>query len=185
MWAKVHGVSVRRSVIAVATRLGFLDPSTGHAVLREFGEIPNNPVDAVEWAVQAGGLVLTETPRQAFWAKREVTVDWVNQYRSWVFFWEFARQSKVGLAVDSTLYGARKSDDPKRRKWRLVRLEGFPTVLAQSRARRAGDLPIKSAGRPYPLVRAGCRRRHSGVECLRSAAGKDHVCNLIRELFAA
>jgi hypothetical protein len=133
MWMSVRGQSYPRAVVAVATRCGLLDPDTGRGLLREFGEEPADPAEAVEWAVAGGGLVLAETPRRAYWAGEPIPVDWARQTAMWVLLWELARVSKWGGAVDAFTLRDEAGGDPRfvtKQKCRLVNAKEFPLALA-------------------------------------------------------
>lgn len=133
MWVFLHGVSVPRAVVAVAVRIGFLDVGTGQALLRALGEVSDDPEGTVDSAVAAGGLVLVEMPRQAFWGGELVEVDWARHTGSWELLWTLARVSKSGGVVDAETLQERHVTDPgfmRKRKCRLVKTDGFPTDLA-------------------------------------------------------
>lgn len=151
IWMHLRGVSYSRAVVAVATRCLGLDADTGAALLRELGEIPNDPVDAVEWAVQAGHLVVVETPRQAFWEQMEIKIKWARHNVSWKLLWELARVSKAGEVLDAESFrGAPTSNAAclTKARSRLVNSDQFPTSLEDRIvvARRASyriDLPAE------------------------------------------
>ncbi len=133
MWRQLHGVSGPRAVVAVAVRIGFLDADTGQTLLQALGEEPNDPDDAVELAVTAGGLVVVETPPQAFWEGNSVAVDWARHTRWWDLLWALARASKGRGAVDAFALRERDGGDRdyvKKQKHRLVHAPGFPLSLA-------------------------------------------------------
>lgn len=133
MWRHLRGVSVPQAVVEVATRYGRLDAATGRALLREFGEEPDDPAAAVESAVASGALVLVEVPRELYWAGEAVPVEWGRHAALWALVWELARASKAGAAVDEYVLRGGASTDPKyttKLKSRLVRVAGFPATLA-------------------------------------------------------
>jgi len=133
MWRQLRGVSVPRAVVAVALQIGFLDAITGQVLLRELGEKPDDPADAVEAAVASGEFVLVEVPRQAFWDGKLIEVDWMRYTSQWGLLWALARASKGNSVVDACSLRERDMGDPKfvtKRKCRLVNAVGFPWSLA-------------------------------------------------------
>ncbi len=141
MWRQLHGVSVPRAVVAVGVRIGSLDADTGRALLCALGEESDDPADAVETAVASGGLVLVESPPQAFWDGTSIEVDWARHPSWWDLLWTLGRASKGRGAVDAFALRERGGGDPKfvtKRKHKLVNARGFPLTLA--------DL-VESAGR--------------------------------------
>jgi len=133
MWMSLRGVSIPQAVVAVATRLGFLTAEIGLSILRTLGEEPDDPSERVEAAVAAGGLVLVEMPREAYWRGEPIEIDWARHTSQWELFWALARLSKGGGVVDAFALQERKEKDPgfvRKRKCRLVNANGFPQSLA-------------------------------------------------------
>jgi hypothetical protein len=133
MWRQLRGVSFPQAVVAVAVRLNLLDAGTGQALLRALGEEPDDPAEALEAAVTAGGLVVAEAPRQAFWDGEPIEIDWAVHTSLWELLWALARKSKAGAVVDAAALQDREEGDPKfvtKRKCRLVNRAGFPLSLA-------------------------------------------------------
>ncbi len=133
MWRQLHGVSAPRAVVAVAVAIGFLDAGTGRALLRALGEEPDDPADAVEAAVASRGLVLVESPPQAFWDGEPVEVDWAGHASLWNLLWTLARASKGRGTVDAFTLRERDTGDLKfvtKRKYKLIKAPGFPLSLA-------------------------------------------------------
>jgi hypothetical protein len=138
IWQKLRGVSLERAVVDVAAALGFLDPSTTRWLLRELGEVSDDPEEAIEAAQNSSALVLVERPRAVYWKGRPITVDWQRYTASWQFFWELCRQAKAGRPLDPLdLAESAHVDSIAKQKWRLLRKSGFPRAL--------GDL-IKPCG---------------------------------------
>ncbi|MCE9556546.1 MAG: hypothetical protein K8T91_24620 [Planctomycetes bacterium] len=133
MWMSLRGVSLPQAVVTVATRLGFLNSETGLSILRALGEEPDDPTERVEAAVVAGGLVLVDLPRAAYWSGEAVEVDWARHTSQWELLLALARLSKGGGVVDAFALQERKEKDPgfvRKRKCRLVNAKGFPQGLA-------------------------------------------------------
>ncbi|MBA4192640.1 MAG: hypothetical protein C0467_32125 [Planctomycetaceae bacterium] len=133
MWRHLHGVTVPQAVVAVAVRIGFLHADLGQTLLRVLEVDPADAIDAVEAAVNSGGLVLVETPREAHWERKSIEVNWVKFSSRWDLLWALARASKGGGSVDAFTLRERNEGDPKfvtKRKCRLVNTVGFPLTLA-------------------------------------------------------
>lgn len=133
MWRHLRGVSAPRAVVDVGVRVGLLDADRGRVLLQVLGEEPTDPDEAVAAAVAGGGLVLVEFPRQAYWEREPVDVDWGRHTASWSLLWEFARAAKAGEAVDKLTLQGGNSKDPRyldKLKCRMVNAAGFPASLA-------------------------------------------------------
>jgi hypothetical protein len=163
IWMRLRGVSYPRAVIAIGTALNLLDASTGRWLLREFGEVTGEAEWDRQSAIDAGWLVLSEQPREAYWAGQQIESDWDRRSALWDFFWELCRHAKTGQAVDRTAF--RELVAPTyvaKQKSRLVNLPGFPTKLA-ARIKTAGrgsqrlDLPAGEIGLFVALPGGGTR----------------------------
>jgi len=131
IWMKLRGVSQPRAIADVAHALNLIDPSTYQWLLRELGEIHDDPDQAIQAAVATGALVLIERPRAAYWAGALIELDWDRRPALWDFLWELSRQAKAGQPLDHTLF--RSSQDHEvvtKQKSRLVNQPGFPADLA-------------------------------------------------------
>ncbi len=133
MWRCLHGVSVRRAEVDVCVRAGLLDAKRGRVLLQHIGEEPADPAAAVAAAIDAGGLVLVEARREAYWQGEWVGGEDGLPGASWDLLWHLARSSKAGAALDEYTYRGAKSKDPKamtKKKSRLIKEDGFPMSLA-------------------------------------------------------
>lgn len=140
MWMRLRGVSFPQAVFAVGTALGLLDPAKARAVLEYLGAEPNDPATAIERAIEAKGLVLTEFPPAAWWNGEQIGIDWESRRQPWALLWELTRQSKAAKLLDHcTLFEDRPVEQNyvAKQKSRLIGLTGFPADLAAA---------IKSAG---------------------------------------
>jgi hypothetical protein len=118
---------------------GFLDAPTARWLLRELGEVSDDPEEAIQAARHSTALVLVERPRTVYWKGQAIDVDWENHAALWQFFWELCRQAKAGRPLDPLDLGERAhADIIAKQKSRLLRKADFPVEL--------GDL-IKPAGR--------------------------------------
>jgi hypothetical protein len=139
IWRKLRGVSLERAVVDVARELGFLDVPTTRWLLRELGEVSDDPEEAIQAARASSALVLVERPRTVYWKGEVIDVAWEQNAALWHFFWELCRRAKAGQPLDSLDLGeGAHPDSIAKQKWRLLRQAGFPAEL--------GDL-IKPAGR--------------------------------------
>jgi hypothetical protein len=139
IWQKLRGVSPKRAVVEVAAELGLLDAPRVRWLLRQLGEVTDDPVAAIEAARNASGLVLVEQPRSVYWMGRPIEVDWERHTALWRFFWELCRRAKAGRPLDPLdLSESAHLDSIAKQKFRLLSKVGFPVDL--------GDL-IKPAGR--------------------------------------
>ena len=131
MWMYLRGVSYPRAVVDIGTALHLLDVSTGRWLLREFGEATGDAETDLQSANARGSLVLREQPREAYWAGRQIDVNWDRRPALWSYFWELCRHAKSGQVVDRTAFGeAVARDYVAKQKSRLINMDGFPADLA-------------------------------------------------------
>jgi hypothetical protein len=139
MWRKLRGVSDGRAVVEVAINIDLLTVATGQWLLRELGEISEDPEEAVLAAAATGDLVLTERPRRAWWQRQLIAINWDDNSALWDYFWELARRGKADQPIDRTMFAEKVHEDfVIKQKSRLLKMHGFPSGL--------GDL-IQKAGR--------------------------------------
>jgi hypothetical protein len=139
IWRKLRGVSLERAVVDVARELGLVDDPTARWLLRELGEVSDDPEEAIQAARASSALVLVERPRTVYWNGDVIDVSWEQRAALWHFFWELCRRAKAGQPLDSLDLGEEAHPDIiAKQKWRLLRQAGFPAEL--------GDL-IQPAGR--------------------------------------
>jgi hypothetical protein len=130
MWMNLRGVSAGRAVVDVAHALGFLDDAAWRWLLRELGEVHDDPEEALQAAIAGGGLVLIERPREAYWQGQPIAVAWDQRPALWDFFWELCRQAKAGHALDHTTFASTDVAVVTKQKSRLRGTRGFPPTLA-------------------------------------------------------
>jgi hypothetical protein len=131
IWQKLHGCSEPRAVIEASIAVEMLSPLERKWLLKEIGE-PEDDVDAAtQTAVDTGNLVLIERPRQAYWKRQPIEIDWARKSTLWGYFWELASHSKRGGALDQTFFRNEPGDPNVLIKWknRLITLKGFPSSL--------------------------------------------------------
>lgn len=131
MWQLLRGVSGERAVIDVARRLNLLDEATAEWLLREIGDMTDNPEEAIEVAIATGALVLVESPRAAYWEGQRIEIDWYDRSALWTYLWELARHSKANQSIDSLTFGDRAAGDyVVKQKSRLSGSPAFPVCLS-------------------------------------------------------
>lgn len=139
MWQELRGVTKARAVVDIAAVLNLISVDTQRWLLRELGEVGDDPEEAIAAAVATGALVLVEHPRAAYWKGEAMAVDWERRPTLWNFFWLLCQRGKARRPIDRTDFEA--AADPAvvtKQKSRLRKLPGFPTDL--------GDL-IQTVGR--------------------------------------
>jgi|SRR5579884_3626471 len=130
MWMKLRGVSLPRAVVDVAWELDLMSDRMRRWLLRELGEAPDDPEEALEEAIASGDLVLVEHPRAAYWHGQPISVDWGRRSALWDFLWVICQHAKAGKAVDHTTFNATDTAIVAKQKSRLRGLQGFPRSLA-------------------------------------------------------
>ena len=86
---------------------------------------------AVAEAIEQGGLVLVQFPRQAHWRGEPIPLTWSRLDRLWEFLWELARHSKLGQPTGRDVFeNANAMAYVSQTQSRLVNSPGFPTSLA-------------------------------------------------------
>jgi hypothetical protein len=132
MWRKLFGVSLPRAVVDVACKLNLMYDNTRRWLLQQLGEIPDNPVEALQAAIVSGALVLVEQPREAHWRGQRIDVAWEKRSALWSFFWELCWHAKAGEGVDRFAFGhGAHRDLIAKQKSRLLSDVGFPPELGK------------------------------------------------------
>jgi hypothetical protein len=149
MWQQLRGVTAGRAVVEVAHVLGFLDEHSRRWLLRELGEVADDPAQALAMAIASGDLVVVEHPRAAYWRGQQIFVDWDRRSTLWAFFWELCRHAKARQGVDSLTFGQQAHRDiVAKQKARLLAEDGFPVELGKcikpvGRGTQKLDLPAE------------------------------------------
>jgi hypothetical protein len=131
MWARLRGVSVPRAVLDVNRKLGLISEQTHRSLLREIGELADDPEEAIKQAVSRDHLVLVERPRTVYWHRNTIPIDWDKREKLWIFIWELCRQAKAGQPIDRFSFGKTAGPDYViKQKSRLAGLPAFPRSLA-------------------------------------------------------
>jgi len=131
MWVRLRGVSVPRAVLDVNRKLGLISEETHRSLLREIGELADDPEEAIKQAVSGDHLVLVERHRTVYWYRKAIPIDWDKREKLWIFFWELCRQAKAGQPIDRFSFGKTAGPDYViKQTSRLISLQGFPGSLA-------------------------------------------------------
>lgn len=131
MWQKLHGCSEPRAVIESITALGMLSKHERKWLIEEIGESEDDVEAAIQAAVETGHLVLVARPREVYWNRQPIEIDWASKSTLWNYFWELASHSKRGVPLDQSAFGDKPRDPNVLKKWksRLFRTKGFPKDL--------------------------------------------------------
>jgi hypothetical protein len=148
MWMKIRGVSFPRAIAEVAMKLGFLRQDDYEWLLREAGEIVEGE-EALDVAIASGAFVLVQHPREAYWKRERINIDWHRQNVLWDFLWELGCAGKAGQPIDGFTFGENSNPEiVTKRKHRLSKLEEFPIDLIfaiESVARGTQQLKLPQA----------------------------------------
>ncbi len=131
MWKHIHQVSDQRAVIDIGEKVGFLSSSDVDWLLREGGDLPRSPEDAMDEAIHRGDLVIVRASRTVYWKGDRVEADWVKNNVSWNFLniaCELALQNKP---IDRYSFGEHAAENVvTKKKSRLMRqIPHFPLEL--------------------------------------------------------
>lgn len=140
LWQKVRGGTARQAIVAVCVATGFMSEEVGRALLKKYGETPMGDEASLEAAIAEGGLVFVEWPREVYWEKNRLDIDWSRLSQPWSFFLQLATLGNAGLGLDvATFRGPESAHGSSLRslKGRLVNLPGFPPDL-KAHVKRAG-----------------------------------------------
>lgn len=152
IWMQLRGVSRERAVVEVAAELGLLAPSSTRWLLRELGEVFDDPDEAIQAARVSTALVLVERPRTVYWNGAPIAVAWERHAALWQFFWELCRRAKAGSPLDPLDLGEwAHRDSIAKQKSRLLGKAGFPIdlgALIKPTGRRTQKLDV-----PPPQIR--------------------------------
>lgn len=126
MFRRVRDRTYRQAVVEVGTALHMVRPTAGEELLGAYGEsLRGGPDAAVLRARRPGTLVVREHPRQVFWDRRQLPVDWDRHPAPWAFLLELARRALAGQPLDLKALGREEQRGPdhvRKVKRRLVQL---------------------------------------------------------------
>jgi hypothetical protein len=130
IWRQVRGGSPERAVADLAFRIDLLSATDYQWILRELGQESDDTEAVIQQAIAAGGLVLVERPRAAYWAGDPIDVDWERRSALWNYFCELVDHSKAGRVFDgAALREIPAPGELAKQKHRLSKEVGFPASL--------------------------------------------------------
>ena len=130
MWVEVKRVNYSRAVIEVAESLNLLTSTDADWLLREGGEIPRDPVEAEQAAIERGDLVFSIKDRKIFWSGKECEIPFGKHTSLWDFWRTSCEAAVQGEGVGWDSFGAAKSETyVADKKNKLSSLPGFPIEL--------------------------------------------------------
>lgn len=130
MWAKAKRVNYSAAVIDVAETLGLLPTADAEWLRREGGELPSDPEEAVQAAIDRGDLVLLLKQRIMHWEGREYDISFAKYPVLWDFLEQACRHAKTCEAIGWDTFGDDKNVDYiTKTKSKLSNLRGFPIGL--------------------------------------------------------
>ncbi len=130
MWAKVKQVNYSAAVIDVAEILNFLTSADADWLRREGNELPSDPAEAMQVAVERGDLVLSLRDRKLHWSGREYEIPFGNHPTLWDFLETACRFAKSRDSIGWDAFGDNKSENyVAQTKSKLSKLPGFPIEL--------------------------------------------------------
>ena len=130
MWQFLHPVSYQRAVIEVGEVVGFLRERDRDFLLREAGELPQDPEEAKQQAIERGDLVLERFPPCAYWNGELIDVDWATHGAAWQFLVLTCEHELRGQQIDRWSFGdAARENIVTQEKSRLKSTPGFPSGL--------------------------------------------------------
>lgn len=130
MWAKVKQVNYSAAVIDVGELLNFLTTADADWLRREGGELPSNPEEAVQAAIDRGDLVLLLKEKILHWGGREYDIPFASHPVLWEFFVQACRHAKKREPVGWDTFGDDKRENyVTQTKSKLSELAGFPIEL--------------------------------------------------------
>lgn len=131
MWRHIHQVSDQRAVIDIGEKVGFLSSSDVDWLLREGGDLPRSPFEAMEEAIRRGYLVIIRESRVVYWKGEMIDADWWKYNESWEFFTIACEQALQNKPIDRLSFGARAAENiVTKKKNRLTQqIPHFPSDL--------------------------------------------------------
>jgi hypothetical protein len=128
MWRKVRGGTEIQSIVAMNRAIGQLDQPHADAILRHFGERPQDR-PKLRMAIRQCTLVIDEVTRTAWWHSNQIDVDWYRENKPWELLALLAEKALTREGVDVTdLDPSRRYKDGylKSLKGRMLGIANFP-----------------------------------------------------------
>ncbi len=131
MWRHIHHVGYQRAVIDIGEKVGFLGSSDVDWLLREGGDLPRSPEEALEEAIHRGDLVIVRASRTVYWKGDRVEADWFQNNESWIFLNIVCEQALQNKPIDRYSFGEHAAENVvTKKKSRLMRqIPHFPLEL--------------------------------------------------------
>jgi hypothetical protein len=131
MWRYHYQVSYQRAVIDIGEKVGFLSSSDVDWLLREGGDLPRSPAEAMEEAIRRGYLVIIRESREVYWKDKMIDGDWWRYNESWEFFTIACEQALQNKPIDRLSFGARAAENivTKKKNRLMQQIPHFPSDL--------------------------------------------------------
>ena len=130
MWAKVKRVNRSIAIIEVAETLNLLSKQDADWLRREGGELPSDPAEALQAAMERGDLVVYVRKHSLSWHSRDYEIKFEKHPQLWDFFVTVCRAAKQEEGVGWDAFGhAADLNYVTKAKSRLSKLPGFPLDL--------------------------------------------------------
>ena len=102
LWKSLRGVSDCRAILDLAQQINLLSESEHRWLLRECGEISDDPDEARELALKKADLVLLDFPRAVYWCGTEIDIDWNKNGVLWEYVDKLVRAAKRERGIDNS-----------------------------------------------------------------------------------
>jgi hypothetical protein len=123
LWRKLRGVPTHRAVIDLSLHLGLIDAATHRWLMRETGEMSDDPDKALEIALAKADLVVSESPRALYWKGALIDIDWTVRGKLWDYVVLLSKAAKRGRSVQwDECENATRTDHLSKLKSRLASL---------------------------------------------------------------
>ncbi len=130
IWARFKRIKLSAAVIEVAEILNFLTPANADWLRREWGELPSDPAEAMQVAIERGDLVLSLREHTLHWNKHEFEIPFAKHPALWDFLVTVCHNAKKGESVGCYSFGGEKGlNYVTQTKSKLSQLAGFPIDL--------------------------------------------------------
>ena len=131
MWRHIHHVTDQRAVIEIGEKVGFLSSSDVDWLLREGGDLPRSPEEALEEAIRRGYLVIVRDTRTVYWKGEIIESDWFKNNESWDFLTTACEQALRGKSIDRCSFGERAAENvvTKKKSRLMQQVPHFPIDL--------------------------------------------------------
>lgn len=129
MWAKVKNVNQSIAVIDVAETLNLITQADAEWLRREGGELPSDPAEAKNVAIERGDLVLSLKDKKLHWNGHEYEIPFGNHPALWDFLATACRLAKRRESMGWDTFESKSENYVAQTKSKLSTLPGFPPDL--------------------------------------------------------